>query len=135
MLFQDGDMGPWMPFIIAGVTLSMMIISWIPILKFGLIITHAEEKKEWKWVLASSSIQAAAVFSVLFPYFLTSFTGGMHEGPEVGLIIGLMILGLFIDLNIINVLHRVGIKRALLIFILEIIPVVILVSMAMSSGH
>ena len=65
----------------------------------------------------------------MLPIFLSGFTGEMKNGPDIGLIIGIMCVGLFIDLNIINVLHQVGILRALFIFVLEIIPVIIIMSL------
>lgn len=136
LIFQDGgwDFGPYTPFIISGMVFAIMIVSWIPILKIGLIITHAEAKRGWKWVIVSACIQAGVVFFIMFPYFLTSFTGEMEGGPDIGLIIGLMCLGLFIDLHMINVLHRIGLKRALLVFVLEIIPVVIIMGFALGMG-
>ena len=51
----------------------------------------------------------------MLPIFLSSFLGEMQRGPDIGMILGLMCLGLFINLNIINVFHQVGIKRALVI--------------------
>ncbi len=138
LLFQlFGAPEELVPLIYAGIVFSLMIGSWIPILKIGLVITKAEVKREFKWVIASACIQAGAVFFIMVPIFLTSFTGGMKEGPDIGLIIGLMCLGLFIDLNIINVFHRIGMKRALFIFILEIIPVIIIMSFMFADigGH
>lgn len=132
MLFKDIP-GEYIPFIYAGITFGLMIISWIPILKIGLAITHAEVKKEMKWVAASAAIQAGAVFFIMLPIFLLEFSSESHEGPDFGWIIGLMCLGLFINLNIINVFHRVGIKRALLIFALEIIPVIIIMSFMLAD--
>lgn len=134
MLFQiSGVSSEFIPFIYAGITLGLMLVSWIPLLKIGLIITHAEVKREFSWVVASASIQAGAVFFIMLPIFLTSFTGEMQHGPDIGLILGLMCLGLFIDLNIINVFHQVGIARALFIFFLEIIPVIIIMSIMFSN--
>jgi len=124
----SGIPGELIPFIYAGITFGLMILSWIPLLKIGLIITKAEVKREFSWVVLSACIQAGAVFFIMLPIFLSGFTGTMEHGPDVGLIIGIMCLGLFIDLNIINVLHQVGILRALFIFILEIIPVIIIMS-------
>ena len=130
VFFQESSIpGELIPFIYAGVTFGLMILSWIPLLKIGLIITKAEVKREFKWVILSALIQAGAVFFIMLPIFLSGFTGEMEHGPDVGLILGIMCVGLFIDLNIINVLHQVGISRALFIFILEIIPVIIIMSM------
>ena len=55
------------------------------------------------------------------------------EGDEMGgLIFGMLALGMFINLQVINVLHQIGMKRALIIFVLEIIPVIIIMSIVMS---
>ena len=125
----SGIPGELIPFVYAGITFGLMILSWIPLLKIGLMITKAEEKKKFTWVVLSACIQAGAVFFIMLPIFLSGFTGEMEHGPDVVLILGIMCLGLFIDLNIINVLHQVGILRALFIFVLEIIPVIIIMSM------
>ena len=91
MIFQlPPEMDMWMPFIYAGITLGMMVASWIPILKIGLIITKAKVKREWKWVIASALIQAGAVFFIMIPIFLWGFLGTMQEGPDMGLIFGLL---------------------------------------------
>ena len=122
-------MGMYLPFIFAGITLGMMIICWIPILKIGLKFAHSEVMNGWKGVVGSASLQAGAVFFIMFPIFLDSFLGEMQEGgPDIPTLLGLMSLGLLVDLNLINVLHRIGIKRAIIIFIVEIIPVIIIMT-------
>jgi len=138
-LFQEGggiSSEPWFPLMIAGITFGMMATSWIPILKVGLIITKAEVKREWKWVLTSSFIQAGLSFFIMAPIFINMFTyTGEDHGPDmdqmIGLIIGLLALGMFINLQVINVFHQVGMKRALIIFVMEIIPVIIIMSIVM----
>jgi len=139
-LFQDGggiSSQPWFPLMIAGITFGMMATTWIPLLKIGLIITKAEVKREWKWVLASSFIQAGLSFFIMAPIFINMFAEmGSEYGPEgddmAGLIFGMLALGMFINLQVINVLHQIGMKRALIIFVLEIIPVIIIMSIVMS---
>ena len=138
-IFQDGGItsSPLFPVMIAGITFGMMATSWIPILKIGLIITKAEVKREWKWVLASSFIQAGLCFFIMAPMFINMAADfGSEGGPEgdemIGLILGLLALGLFIDLQVINVFHRVGMKRALIIFTMEIIPVIVIMGFVMN---
>ncbi len=139
-LFQEGggiSSEPWFPLLIAGITFGMMASTWIPILKIGLIITKAEVKREWKWVLASSFIQAGLCFFIMAPIFINMFTyTGEDHGPEgdemAGLIFGMLALGMLINLQVINVFHQVGMKRALVIFGMEIIPVIVIMSIVMS---
>lgn len=138
-LFQEGggiSSEPWFPLMIAGVTFGMMATTWIPLLKIGLIITKAEVKREWKWVLTSSLIQAGLCFFIMAPIFINMFTfTGEDYGPEgdemAGLIIGLLALGMFINLQVINAFHQIGMKRALIIFVMEIIPVIVIMSIVM----
>jgi hypothetical protein len=126
------------PLFIAGLTFGMMALSWIPLLKIGLIISKAEVKSEWKWVLASSFIQAGLSFFIMSPIFINMFSDfGTGEGPgdtEIfGLIFGLLALGMIINLQVINVIHHIGMKRALLIFVLEIIPVIIIMGVVFGT--
>ena len=138
-LFQEGggiSSEPWFPLMIAGITFGMMATTWIPLLKIGLIITKAEVKREWKWVLASSFIQAGLSFFIMAPIFINMFAGtGEEHGPDMdemmGLIFGLLALGMFINLQVVNVLHQIGMKRALIILIMEIIPVIVIMSIVL----
>lgn len=141
-LFQDGggiSSEPWFPLMIAGITFGMMAATWIPILKVGLIISKAEVKREWKWVFVSSFVQAGLCFFIMSPIFIDMFSYmGTESGPEgdsmAGLIFGSLALGLFIDLQVINVFHQIGMKRALIIFTMEIIPVIIIMGIVMSMS-
>ncbi len=65
-------------------------------------------------------------------FLYTGSSGGIPGDQMFALVIGLLLLGLFIDLQVINVFHRVGMKRALLIFTMEIIPVIIIMSFVLS---
>ncbi|MBN1799929.1 MAG: hypothetical protein JW891_00390 [Candidatus Lokiarchaeota archaeon] len=131
--FDDLGSNPFFPMIIAGIVFLVMATTWVPILKIGLVAAHAEVKREWKWVFASAFMQAGAVFFVMLPLFFNMLLEtNMEGGPPVGLLLGLMSLGLFIDLNILNMFHRIGIKKALIIFLFEIIPVVIIMSATLS---
>ncbi len=135
-MFQGFDSltsNEFFPLIIAGIVFLVMATTWVPILKIGLVAAKAEIKREWKWVFASAFIQAGAVFFIMLPIFLNMLLEtNMEGGPPVGLILGTMSVGLFIDLNILNMLHRIGIKKALIIFIFEIIPVVIIMGATLS---
>jgi len=49
---------------------------------------------------------------------------GSFKG-ELDVIIPIVILSLFIDLNVINVLHQVGLKRSFGILLITFVPIII----------
>ena len=94
-------------------------------LKIGLVITKADVRNSFKWVLASFGIQVGMFFFVASPLIIMGLSGAFDEGgPAVVLIIIFLILALFIDLHLLNVLHQLGFKKALLVFGLMAIPFV-----------
>ena len=117
MFFQTGlpSMEELTPIIIA----IVLIVADIFILKIGLSITKAQEKTNFKWVAGSFGIQFGIIFFISAPMILGGLTGQMSEGGPSPLLIALTIIfSSFIDLNIINVLHKIGMKRALIITVL-----------------
>jgi len=95
-------------------------------LKIGLVATKAEVRTGIKWVLISFGIQVGMFFFVASPLILMGVSGAFGEqGPEIILIIIFIILALFMDIHVLNVLHQLGIKRALLVFALMAIPFLI----------
>ncbi|MDX1798769.1 MAG: hypothetical protein R3255_08975 [Candidatus Lokiarchaeia archaeon] len=120
MLFQFPPIGDLMPIIIA---VCLLVVD-IFILKIGLAITKAQEKTNFKWVAGSFGIQFALIFFISTPMILGGWTGLYStEGPPIALIVLIVIFCAFIDLNVINILHKVGMMRALIIAILIIGPV------------
>ena len=94
----------------------------ILLLKFGLAITKAKKRTGMKWVAVSFLIQFGVIFFISSPLFLLGFAGEFKGAPEV--IIPIIIFCTFIDLNVINVIHQVGLKRSLIVVSIIILPIV-----------
>ena len=90
------------------------------------MVTKAETRTRFKWLLASFGIQVGMFFFVGSPMILLGISGAFGEqGPEVIFIIIFLVLALFIDLHVLNIVHQLGLKRALLVFGLMAIPFLI----------
>ena len=120
MFFQLPSIGEMIPIIIA----ISLICGDIFVLKIGLAITKAQEKTNFKWVAGSFGIQFALIFFIGTPMFLSVATGTFSEGPPpLLLIIPTILFSAFIDLNVVNVIHKVGMKRSLIITLLIMGPI------------
>ncbi|MFW9826844.1 MAG: hypothetical protein ACFFEY_04400 [Candidatus Thorarchaeota archaeon] len=109
-----------LPFIIA---LSLICLDLI-ILKIGLVLAKTEEKSSFKWVAASFGIQFGLVFFIGTPLILEGLTGGFsNHGPDIALIILVVIFAAFVDVNLINVIHKIGITRSIIIGIFMMVPI------------
>jgi len=119
MLFQNGsplDIG-------LIVTIIVAFIFGLIMLKIGLFATKAETRTSFKWLLASFGIQVGMFFFVASPLIIMGVSGAFgRQGPEIVLIIIFLILALFMEINVLNVLHQLGLKRSLLVFALMAIP-------------
>jgi len=120
LLFQEGS-DPFSDETIF-MTLGIMFGLALVLLKLGLIVTKAEVRTGFKWVLASFGTQVGIFFFVGGPLMLLGFAGEMEGGPTVILIIIFIFLALFIGVNILNVMHQLGMKRALIVFAMMLIP-------------
>ncbi len=111
---------PYVPFIIIAVLLLVgVLIFWI-----GLAITKADVKTNAKWIFGSFFIQFGVIFFISIPMILAGATGDFNNGgPNLGIMAATIIFSAFIDLQIINVIHKLGMKRSLLIVILVLIPI------------
>ncbi len=116
-------------------TLSLILMAAfaggdILLLKLGLKITKARERTRMKWVAVSFLIQFGVIFIISSPMFLLGFAGAFHGG--IGLIIPIIILMIilctFIDLNVINVIHQVGLKRSLIVVSIILLPIVFIMA-------
>ena len=117
MINMIGQMVIQLEYFLLLIIVPIAIVAEIFTLKIGLVVTKAESRRRFKFCAVSFLIQAAAIFFILSPVFLTFLAGGFeNQGPDPGLIIPLGILALFIDLQILNVIHKLGIKRALVVF-------------------
>ena len=105
--------------ILSGISFLFMIL----FLKLGLATAKSKTRKGFKWLAISIIMQLFIVALLASPFILTGFAGGFDD-DEPGLIIFAIVLAIFMDLNIINILHKTGLKKALLCFFLMIIPLV-----------
>ncbi len=96
----------------------------IVLLKLGLAITKAQQKTRMKWVAGSFLIQFAIIFLISSPLFLLGSMGAFNDDGPGGIIIIIIILSAFIDINIVNILHQIGLKRSFIIVVLVLVPMV-----------
>ena len=113
------SIGELIPFIVMGAFAAGDIL----LLKLALVITKAQKRTRMKWVAGSFAIQFGIVFIISSPLFLLSFMGKFQG--DLNVIIPIILLSLFIDLNVINVLHQVGLKRSTGILLITFVPLVI----------
>ena len=111
------------PFIIMGAFAAGDIL----LLKLALVVTKAQKRTRMKWVAGSFAIQFGIIFIISSPLFLLGFMGKFQGEPDA--IIPIVILSLFIDLNVINVLHQVGLKRSFGILLIIFVPIIIVMIM------
>jgi len=93
----------------------------ILLLKLGLMMTKSKKRTRMKWVTGSFAIQFGVVFVVSSPLFLLGIMGAFQGQPE-GLV-PIILISVFIDLNVINVLHQIGLKRSLVVVLLTFAPI------------
>jgi len=123
MLFQDG-LPPLGPMALLIMAISIILVD-ILFLRIALAITKAQEKTNMKWVAASFGIQFGIIFFVLSPLILYAMMGRFHVNPRI-VVIGIIVVifALFIDLNVINVIHKIGLKRSFVVMIFVVAPIV-----------
>ena len=106
--------------IVAGISFLFMTL----FLKFGLAKSHS--KRNFKWLAISIIMQLFMIALLASPFILMGFAGEFSDGdPSTVLIIFAIILAIFLDLNIINILHKTGLKRAILCFLLILVPLIV----------
>ncbi len=123
--FSGGQMG----IIISAL---MLILFDMLFLKIGLAITKAEVKKNLKWVAASWVIQLGVIIFICSPLILYGMIGKLGDDP--GIIILVVFFSFFIDVNIINLIHRIGIKRSVVVVFFVVVPLITAISFLSSSG-
>jgi hypothetical protein len=107
---------------------AILIVVDIFLLKLGLIITKAEYRTKIKWVAISFVMQFGTIFFISSPMLILGFTGAFHEGPPVGAIILAIVGSIFLDLNLINVIHKIGLTRSFIVTIIILIPIIFAMS-------
>jgi len=96
----------------------------ILLLKLGLVITKAQIRTRMKWVAGSFLIQFAIIFIISSPLFLLGSMGAFNGDGPGAIIIIIIILSAFIDLNIVNILHQIGLKRSFIIVVIVLVPMI-----------
>ncbi len=122
ILMQEGgmDYGLVVPLILAPI---IFVILEVIVLKIGLKISKAMEKTDFKWILISIGIQTGLVFFVFTPVMFMGISGSFNDqGPDPGIMIPVMITAIIVGVNMINVLHQIGIGKSIFVFILYAIP-------------
>ncbi len=118
--FTLSQIRPYIPFIVMGVLLLVGVL----VFRIGLAITKANVKINTKWVFGSFFIQFGLIFFISTPMILSGVSGGFVSGGfNIGMIAPIIIFSAFIDMQVVNVLHRIGLKRSLVIVILILIPI------------
>jgi len=110
--------GDYKQLIIAG---SLFVVIFV-LLKIGLIIVRAEKRTNIKWVGYSFLIQIGLAFGIGSPLMLLGFAGAFDGDPVA--IIPIIIVVFAINLNVINVIHQIGLKRSLAIMSMLIVPII-----------
>ncbi|MFX0011118.1 MAG: hypothetical protein ACFE9R_12435 [Candidatus Hermodarchaeota archaeon] len=107
--------------IIPLIMIAAFAVGDILLLKLGLVITKAQKRKRMKWVAGSFAIQFGVVFAISSPLFLLGIIGAFHGEPQG--IVPIVFISAFIDLNIINILHQIGLKRSLVVVVFTFAPI------------
>ena len=128
MLFQPTlpDIQDIIPFIIA----ALLILGGIIIFKMSLVATKAESKTSFKWVAGSFFIQFGVTLFISAPMLLDMVlalmvsTPNNYRGPEPGSIAMVVIFSTFIVVNLINMMHKPGLIRSIIIALLILGPII-----------
>jgi hypothetical protein len=115
--FDLSELIPFLPLIyiillIGGLTLFLRAPFYF-LLKGG-------NKTDFKWIAISVLIQFGMIMLISTPVILNSFV--THGPPHIGLILLVVITSFFIDLNLVNTIHQVGIKKSIFVALIVIIP-------------
>lgn len=106
--------------------LPLVLILEVVVLKIGLVITKAEVHTSIRWVLISLGLQIGVILFIATPLTLLGFSGFYNSGSALPVIIGVSVItALFLDMNVLNVIHRLGFKKAIIVFALMLIPLFI----------
>jgi len=105
------------------ILIVVLVLGDILLLKVGLAITKAQEKKNMKWVAGSFGIQFGIIFFISSPLLLYGMLGKFEGNP--GVIAPIVLFSVFIDLNLVNVIHKIGLKRSVVVVFLIIGPIIV----------
>ncbi|MHA1294495.1 MAG: hypothetical protein ACTSQJ_17790 [Promethearchaeota archaeon] len=93
-------------------------------LYIGLRIAKAEQNKAIQWCLLSMGALIAVGFFLSIPFILLGFSGAFSDGPPPGWMIAISIIVLiFVEMNVLNAMHKIGLFRAFIVLIFLSLPV------------
>ncbi|MCK4370915.1 MAG: hypothetical protein KAW03_07590 [Candidatus Lokiarchaeota archaeon] len=104
------------------IIVAVLILGDILLLKIGLAITKAQERKNMKWVAGSFGIQFGIILFISSPLLLYGMIG-RFDGNE-GVIAPVVLFSVFIDLNVINIIHKIGLKRSIVVVFFVVGPII-----------
>ena len=95
------------------------------LLKMGLKFVKAQRRRTFKWTAISIFLQILVIFMLGSPFILLGFANALNDkGPPMGIIIFLIVIAVFIDMNVINVIHQTGLLKSIWPFLLMVVPIV-----------
>ena len=118
LLQPDGFSGIQMRFtdFILIILVPILVVLDIIALKIGLRITKAEYHTKIKHCAISFAVQLGVIIFIASPLLLLAFAGQFDEGGlDASLILVFIALALFIDIQVLNVIHKLGLKRAVIV--------------------
>jgi hypothetical protein len=122
ILQTDGKIPPGI-LITYSILVGVGFIVSVLLLKLGLRFVKAERRKTFKWTAISFFLQVLVIFMLGSPFILLGFANAMNDkDPPVGIIIFMVVIAVFIDMNVINVIHRTGLLKSFWPFLLMAIP-------------
>ena len=106
--------------------LAISLIGGFSLFKLGLFAIKAQRRTRTKWAAASFFIQFGVIFLICSPLFLLGMSGAFdgEMGEIIPIIVTFILLALFIDLHIINMIHHIGLKHSLIVLIITFAPLV-----------
>jgi hypothetical protein len=127
MIFNILQMGGNIPpniILTYSILVGIGFIASVLLLKLGLKFVKAERRRTFKWTAISFFLQVLVIFMMGSPFILLGFANALNDkGPPLGMIIFLIVIAIFIDMNVINVIHRTGLLKSLWPFLLMAIPI------------
>lgn len=103
-------------------TIIPLILGSFLLFAIGLYLAKAQEKKNFKWILGSFFIQFGIIFFVSSPLLLYSMIGKFER--EQGIIAPVVIFSIFLVVHMVNVIHKIGVKRSFVVVFLFVLPMI-----------
>lgn len=114
--------------IISLITAIALLGVGVLLLKIILSLTRVERRTDMKWVAISFFIQFGIAIFISAPMAFDKILIGMspvkYEGPQTLVVVPTIIIGVFILINFVNMLHKPGIRRSIIITLFVVGPII-----------